>query len=99
MIKSFDFSAAVGEFIEMDLDDIDESEIKTVINGTTVQHGHANDMIFNIRKVVSFLSHRFTLHKGDLIFTGTPEGVGSVKKGDLIEVYLNNNRLLITDIK
>jgi len=68
-------------------------------NGDEVQLGQASDMIFDIADLVSFISHRFTLHKGDLIYTGTPKGVGSVKRGDILELYLNDIRLLVTDIK
>ncbi len=99
LAKSFDFSAAIGDFIDMDLDEISKSSIKVLKNGSEVQMGSALDMIFDIPTVVSFISHRFTLHKGDLIYTGTPEGVGPITRGDVYELYLNENRLLVTDIK
>ena len=99
LAKSFDFSAAIGDFIDMDLDEISKSEIKVIKNGEQVQHGSALDMIFDIPALVSFISHRFTLHRGDLIYTGTPAGVGPIARGDVFEIYLNDNRLLVTDIK
>ena len=99
LAKSFDFSAAIGDFVEMDLEDIQQSNIKVVKNGAVVQDGQASDMIFSIERIVSFLSHRFTLHKGDLVYTGTPQGVGPVARGDIYELYLNDKRLLVTDIK
>lgn len=99
LAKSFDFSAAIGEFVEMDLDQIKEAEIKVEKNGTIVQHGFAKDMIFGVAEVISFISHRITLHKGDLIYTGTPEGVGPIARGDIFKLFLNNKCLLITDIK
>lgn len=99
LAKSFDFSAAIGDFVELEWDVINTSEIKVSKNGKIVQHGFARDMIFNIEQVVSFISHRFTLHKGDMIFTGTPEGVGPIHRGDIYELFLNDNRLLVTDIK
>ena len=68
-------------------------------NGEQVQHGSAQDMIFDIPTLVSFISHRFTLHRGDLIYTGTPAGVGPITKGDVFEIYLNDKSLLVTDIK
>ena len=83
----------------MDLEDIQQSNIKVVKNGAVVQDGQASDMIFSIERIVSFLSHRFTLHKGDLVYTGTPQGVGPVARGDIYELYLNDKRLLVTDIK
>ncbi len=99
LAKSFDFSAALGDFVDMDLDELAESEIKVLKNKELVQHGFARDMMFDIPTVVSYISHRFTLHKGDLIYTGTPAGVGPVAKGDILELFLNDERLLVTDIK
>ena len=99
LAKSFDFSAAIGDFMEMDLEAISQAKITLKKNGEVMQHGTAQDMIFDIPTVVSYISHRFTLHRGDLIYTGTPKGVGPVHKGDVIEVYLDDNRLLVTDIK
>lgn len=99
LAKSFDFSAAIGDFIDLDLEDISKSEIKVMKNGEQVQHGSAQDMIFDIPTLVSFISHRFTLHRGDLIYTGTPAGVGPITKGDVFEIYLNDKSLLVTDIK
>ena len=99
LAKSFDYSAAIGEFIDMSLAEIESSEIKVVQNGQIVQHGKATDMIFSIPRLISFITERITLHKGDLIFTGTPAGVGPIQKGDILELFLNDNRLLVTDIK
>ena len=99
LAKSFDFSAAVGEFVQLPFEEISKSEIKVKRNEEVVQHGFAKDMIFSVAKLISFISHRITLHRGDLIFTGTPEGVGPVEKGDVFELFLNDKSLLITDIK
>ncbi len=99
LAKSFDYSAAIGSFVEMPFDSILSSEIKVKKNGQIVQHGFARDMIFDVSEVISFVSHRITLHKGDLIYTGTPEGVGPIAKGDIFELFLNDNCLLVTDIK
>ncbi|MCL4115678.1 UNVERIFIED_CONTAM: hypothetical protein GTU68_046502 [Idotea baltica] len=97
--KSFDFSAAVGDFLEMPLEKIMDCRFTSFKNGELVQEGDPNLMIFDIPTVIAFLSERFTLQKGDLIFTGTPKGVGQVHKGDLLELYLNDKKLLTTDIK
>ena len=99
LAKSFDFSAAVGDFIEQNIEEIKDSSFTVLKNGEPVQKGNIRDMIFSIEEIVSFVSSRFTLHKGDLIFTGTPEGVGPVKKGDCFELFLDNKSLLVTDIK
>ena len=99
LAKSFDFSAAVGEFVKMGYEDIGSSEIRVEKNGEVVQHGYAKDMLFDVAEIIRFVSKRITLHKGDLIFTGTPEGVGPIQKGDIFELFLNDKRLLVTDIK
>lgn len=99
LAKAFDFSAAIGDFIEMSYDDILKSEIRVFKNGELVQRGNPSQMIFQIDELISYISHRITLHKGDLIFTGTPAGVGPIAKGDIFELFLNDNRLLVTDIK
>lgn len=99
LAKSFDFSAAIGDFEEVDFEEVPNLEIKVKKNGAIVQHGFARDMLFKIEELISYISHRFTLHKGDLIYTGTPAGVGPVVKGDLLELFLNDKCLLVTDIK
>lgn len=99
LAKSFDNSAALGDFVEMSLDDISSSTVTLKKNREVMQLGKAEDMIFDIPTVISYISHRFTLHRGDLIYTGTPKGVGAVQIGDVLEVFLNDNRLCVTDIK
>ena len=64
------------------------------INGKTVQRGNADDMLFPIDELISYLSRFFTLKTGDLIFTGTPVGVGPVKIGDHLQGYLGDERVL-----
>ena len=64
------------------------------INGKTVQTGNSNLMLFNFAKVISYVSQFITLRKGDLIYTGTPSGVGAVKENDLLECYLEGEKLL-----
>ncbi len=99
LAKSFDYSAAIGEFVYMSLDEIMQSRFVSKKNGIVVQKGDPSLMIFDIPSIISFISHRFTIKKGDLIFTGTPKGVGPVQSGDILELYLNDKKLLITDIK
>lgn len=65
-------------------------KIKAILNGKTVQESNTSDMIFNVFEIVSFVSKVMTLHPGDLILTGTPEGVGPMQKGDKIEIYIEN---------
>lgn len=89
--KGFDNFAPISSFTQLkegqDLSDID---IKLFQNGFVKQHGNSSEMIFPIPNLITFLSQLFTLHPGDLIFTGTPEGVGKVSTGDKLEVLLNN---------
>ena len=99
LAKSFDDSALVGRFVEMPYEKIHSVDFKLDLNGQTVQNGNTRDMVFDIERIVSFISERFTIQMGDLIFTGTPAGVGSIKRGDLLEGFLDENLLVSTTIK
>ena len=96
--KSFDQSALVSEdFLEVkSLKDLNFSLLK---NGETVQKSNANQMIFSIDEIISYVSNFMTLKIGDLIFTGTPSGVGSVKIGDKLEGFINNESIFSLNIK
>ena len=98
--KAFDGSAAVGEFVplsnELDINDLD---FQLKLNDQVVQDGHTRDMIFKIDNIIAYTSQFFTLHIGDLIFTGTPAGVGPVKIDDKLEGYLKGKKVLDVDIK
>jgi len=83
--KGFDTFCPVGPFIVTGLDP-DNLKIQTRVNGKTVQDSNTNDLIFNIRHQISFISRVMTLLPGDLISTGTPLGVGPLNKGDEVEV-------------
>ncbi|MFM2135051.1 MAG: hypothetical protein RL021_451 [Bacteroidota bacterium] len=98
--KAFDHSAPVGTFLP--LDEIRDKELFTFRldkNGTTVQSGTIREMIFSFASVISYVSRFVTLRKGDLIFTGTPKGVGPVKAGDLLELFLEDRNLLTVKVK
>ena len=99
--KGFDGSAAVGQFVKIkDLGgDIQNIDFHLDMNGKTVQSGNSRDMIFSVDKIVSYCSRFFTLKTGDLIFTGTPVGVGPVKEGDQLEAYIGDIKLLNQKIK
>ncbi len=64
------------------------------INGKIVQQGNTSDMIFSFDQITEYVSRFFTLKTGDLIFTGTPSGVGPLKKGDNLIAFLENDQLL-----
>ena len=90
--KGFDGSAVIGDFHL--LPTLPPENFRLDINGQTVQRGNAADMLFSIDEIISYLSRFFTLKTGDLIFTGTPAGVGPVKIGDHLQGYLGEERVL-----
>lgn len=90
--KGFDHFAPVSEFIKLNTgDSIPNLELKILVDGEVRQQGNTDDMIFSIPELVSFLSTIFTLSEGDLIFTGTPEGVSAVQPGNQIEAILGSD--------
>ena len=98
--KGFDGSAPLGLFInKKDLPPVGEIPFHLTINGTTVQKGNSKDLIFSFDKVISYISSFITLKKGDLIFTGTPEGVGPVKTNDRLEAFIGKEKLLAFNVK
>lgn len=100
MAKAFDNSAPVSRFFPKSLYDFAKGvEFRLDLNGNTVQQGNSQDMIFSPEKIISYVSRFFTLKHGDLIFTGTPAGVGPVKIGDMLEAYLEGERVMWCRIK
>lgn len=98
--KAFEHSAPVSEdFIPLDKMNLAETSFELKKNGKTVQIGHVKDMIFSIDQIIAYVSQFMTLKIGDLIFTGTPAGVGPVQIGDTLEGFLNGERLLEVKIK
>lgn len=93
--KGFDYSAPVSRFIPVaEVDDIHNLDFRLDINGKTVQHGNTSNMLFSFEKIIAYVSQFMTLKTGDLIFTGTPEGVGPVHMGDRLEGYIGDLKLL-----
>lgn len=98
--KGFDGSAAIGDFISISkFDDLKNIDFHLNINNNTVQQGNSGDMIFSIEKIIAYVSHFFTLKIGDLIFTGTPAGVGTVNINDRLQGYIGQEKLLELTIK
>lgn len=95
--KAFDNSAAVGTFAP--LTDKRPVLFSLSLNGTQVQNGTTDDMLFSFDKIIAYASQFFTLQLGDLIYTGTPAGVGPVKIGDRLEGFLEGNKVLDFEIK
>lgn len=96
--KSFDQSALVSENF-MDLNSLNKLNFSLLKNGEIVQESNANKMIFNIDQIISYVSNYMTLKTGDLIFTGTPSGVGPIKIGDYLEGFINDKSMFKVNIK
>jgi 2-keto-4-pentenoate hydratase/2-oxohepta-3-ene-1,7-dioic acid hydratase in catechol pathway len=93
--KSFDGSAPIGKFLPVSsFKDISNIGFRLDINDETVQKSNTSDMIFGINEIVSFVSRFFTLKTGDLIFTGTPPGVGPLNRDDHLVAYLGDKQVL-----
>jgi len=98
--KGFDGAAPLGRFIPVNsVGDVENLDFRLEINGKIVQQSNTSDMIFSINEIVSYVSGFFTLKTGDLIFTGTPSGVGPLKRNDHLVAYLNDMPLLDFMIK
>lgn len=97
--KAFDGSAAVGRFIPADGINLSNLDFELKINGNTVQSGNTKDMIFSIDRMIEYVSGYITLNIGDLLFTGTPAGVGPLNVYDRLEGFIGGNKLLNVEIK
>ena len=98
--KAFDGSAAVGKFHTIaDLQSPENINFRLTVNGEEKQSGKSTDMLFGFDQLIEHISSYFTLKIGDLIFTGTPAGVGKVEKNDHLELYLEDNKVLSLNVK
>ena len=97
--KSFDGSAVVGEWVELGDRKIQEMTLRLDRNGTTIQQGSTAAMVHPVDALIAYASRFFTLKMGDLIFTGTPAGVGPIECDDHLEAYLDDQKLLDLKIK
>jgi len=98
--KAFDNSAVIGNFLPVsELGDIQNISFRLDLNGKTVQNGNSKDMIFKINELVTYVSRFFTIKIGDLLFTGTPVGVGKVAIGDRLEGYIFDKKMFDFYIK
>lgn len=95
LCKGFDSSAAIGDFVPVDhYKDIQNLNFSLAIDGKEVQHGCTADMLFRINDIIAYVSQFVTLKIGDLLFTGTPVGVGPVSIGQHLQGYLEEDKLL-----
>lgn len=98
--KGFEGSAPISKnFIPKESLDLENINFKLEKNGETVQKGFSKDMIFNIDQLISYVSQFMTLKKGDLIYTGTPEGVGPVQIGDVLSGFIGEEKMFDLKIK
>jgi acylpyruvate hydrolase len=98
--KCFDGAAPLGRFVHVNsYKDVNDLNFRLEINGKIVQQSNTSDMIFSIAELIEYSSKFFTLKTGDLIFTGTPSGVGSLKKNDHLVAFLEDQPLLDFYIK
>jgi len=98
--KGFDYSAPISEFFSIKkFKDIHNLSFNLDLNGNTVQDGNSSLMIFSYEKIISYVSRFMTLKTGDLIFTGTPAGVGPVAINDRLEAYLEGEKIMDFPVK
>ncbi len=98
--KAFDGSAVLSEFIPLsEFEDINQIKFELIKNNELVQKGNSADIIFNFAEIIQYVSQFMTLKIGDLIFTGTPEGVGKMNSGDIYRAYLNNREMINFKVK
>ena len=100
MCKGFDGAAAIGEWVPVDkFRDVQNLMFHLDINGKTVQEGRTSDMLFKIDEIIEYISKYFTLKTGDIIYTGTPVGVGPVNIDDHLTGYIEDRKVLEFNIK
>ena len=98
--KSFDGSAVIGDFLpKRQFNSLENITFELTSNSKTVQKGNTDFMLWKIDELISYVSQYFTLKIGDIIFTGTPEGVAVVKPEDVLEGFLEGNKLFSIQIK
>lgn len=98
--KSFDGSAPISEFIPIsEFENTNAISFSMKKNGELTQEGNNSDTIFSIDKIIAYVSQYVTLKIGDLIYTGTPKGVGPIEVGDTLEAFIGDKLMLTTKIK
>ncbi len=98
--KAFDGSAVIGDFLSKNnFNSLENLTFEMTKNGVTVQKGNSSHMLWKIDALIAHVSQFFTLKIGDIIFTGTPEGVGLVKPNDVLEGFLEGNKLFRIHVK
>ncbi|TAE00604.1 MAG: FAA hydrolase family protein [Bacteroidetes bacterium] len=98
--KAFDGSAPISEFVPIsDYANLKNLNFSLKVNGQIRQNGNTSLMLYNFDYIVAYVSRFFTLKQGDLIFTGTPEGVAAVKEGDRLEGFIEDKKMFDFEVK
>ena len=98
--KAFDGSAVIGEFVSKEqFTSLDDVNFELLKNGAVAQKGNSSLMLWKIDELVAYVSQFFTLKIGDIIFTGTPEGVAAVQPNDVLEGYIEGQQLFRIQVK
>lgn len=98
--KGFDGSAVISrQFISKDDLNLSDLNFSLTKNSETVQSGNTHDMLFYFDSIIAYISQFYTLKIGDLIYTGTPSGVGPVKSGDILEGFIENEKMFRVNVK
>ena len=97
--KGFNDAAPISAFVPKENYDLNNLNFSLTVDGETRQRGNTGLMLFSFDYIISYLSKFFMLKKGDLIFTGTPQGVGPIKIGNRLEAFLEDKKMLHVDIK
>lgn len=97
--KAFNGSAPISEFIPLGKQDLAQTRFELKLNDNIVQSGDTSLMLWSVDELIAYVSRFFTLKTGDIIFTGTPKGVGAVKIGDRLEGFLEGHKMFDFEIK
>ena len=98
--KAFDNSAVIGSFIPKEvIADIQNIDFHLDLNGNIVQQGNSKDMIFPVSELIAYISKFFTIKIGDILYTGTPVGVGKVSIGDRLQGYIFDKKMFDFQVK
>lgn len=100
LAKGFNHSAPISKFAKKnEFKDIKDLDFSLEIDNELKQKGNTKLMIYDFEYIIAYISKYITLKKGDLIFTGTPKGVGAVKRGDMLEAFIGTKKMLKVEIK
>ena len=100
LCKGFDGAATIGEWVGVEkLRDIQSLRFRPDVNGAAVQEGCSADMLFKVDELIAYISRWFTLKTGDMLYTGTPQGVGPVSVGDHITGWIEDRKVLDFNVR